>query len=145
MGLSPDLTNNNQEASLPEKAFLVVNGMVFPLDKLVVKIGRNLENDLVLNHPTVSRFHAEIRYEERQFILVDMDSSSGTFLNNKKISRFQLFAGDIILFAKVPVMFMNEGASLIDTSDRRTGRLSGMSVLELQSDPDETDTNPQST
>jgi pSer/pThr/pTyr-binding forkhead associated (FHA) protein len=147
MGFSADLTDNNndQEASLPEKAFLVVNGMVFPLDKPVVKIGRNLENDLVLNHPTVSRFHAEIRYEERQFILVDMNSSSGTFLNNKKISRFQLFAGDIILFAKVPVMFMNEGASLIDTSDRRTGRLSGMSVLELHSDTEEPDTNPQST
>jgi pSer/pThr/pTyr-binding forkhead associated (FHA) protein len=146
MDLSPDLTNNTeQEDSMPEKAFLVVNGMVFPLDKPVVKIGRNLENDLVLNHPTVSRFHAEIRYQERQFILVDLDSSSGTFLNNKKITQFQLFAGDIILFAKVPVMFMNEGASLTETADRRTGKLSDVRMLEMRREQDDSDTNPQST
>ena len=129
---NPELNPNNQDDSnLPERAFLVVNGTVFPLDKQVIKVGRNLENDLVLNHPTVSRFHAEIQYQERQFILIDKNSSSGTFLNNKKITEFQLFAGDIILFAKVPVMFMNEGASLVDTSDRRTGRLADIRPLEF--------------
>ena len=113
---SPGLETNNNDPRIPERAFLVVNGMVFPLDKSVIRIGRNLENDLVLNHPTVSRFHAEIQYRERQFILVDKNSSSGTFLNNKKITQYQLFAGDIILFAKVPVMFMNEEFGLeIDT------------------------------
>ncbi|MEN8240477.1 MAG: FHA domain-containing protein [Chloroflexota bacterium] len=129
---SPDLNlNNKNDSEIPERAFLVVNGTVFPLDKLVVKVGRNLENDLVLNHPTVSRFHAEIQFQENQFILVDKNSSSGTFLNNKKITQFQLFAGDIILFAKVPVMFMNEGASLVDNSDKSTGQLADIRPLEL--------------
>jgi len=128
---SPDLNlNGTNDSEISERAFLVVNGTVFPLDKLVIKVGRNLENDLVLNHPTVSRFHAEIQYQENQFILVDKKSSSGTFLNNKKISQFQLFAGDIILFAKVPVMFMNEGASLVDNSDKRTGQLADIRPLE---------------
>jgi len=128
---SPDLNlNNKNDSEIPERAFLVVNGTVFPLDKLVVKVGRNLENDLVLNHPTVSRFHAEIQFQENQFILVDKNSSSGTFLNNKKIAQFQLFAGDIILFAKVPVMFMNEGASLVDNSDKRTGQLADIRPLD---------------
>lgn len=142
MGIRPgENEQNKRDSGLPEKAFLVVNGMVFPLDKPVVRIGRNLENDLVLNHPTVSRFHAEIHYRERQFILVDKNSSSGTFLNNKKITEYQLFAGDIILFAKIPVMFMNEGASLLDTSDRRTGRLSDLSILELEKAEQKKDTN----
>jgi pSer/pThr/pTyr-binding forkhead associated (FHA) protein len=141
---NPDFNQNDTGGSeIPERAFLVVNGTVFPLDKPVIKVGRNLENDLVLNHPTVSRFHAEIRYEEHQFILVDKNSSSGTFLNNKKITQFQLFAGDIILFAKVPVMFMNEGASLVDNSDKRTGSLSDIRPLEL-SQSEKNETKPQS-
>ena len=144
MGASPGLNDKeNSESRLPEKAFLVVNGMVFPLDKQVVRIGRNLENDLVLNHPTVSRFHAEIHYEEHQFFLIDKNSSSGTFLNNKKITKFQLFAGDIILIAKVPVMFMNEGASLVNTSDQRTSRLSDVSVLEMRPSEEKNESKPQ--
>lgn len=143
MGIRPEYSQaNSGDANLPEKAFLVVNGMVFPLDKPVVRIGRNLENDLVLNHPTVSRFHAEIHYKERQFILVDKNSSSGTYLNNRKITEYQLFAGDIILFAKVPVMFMNEGASLLGTADQRTGRLSDVSSLELTPTEEENEANP---
>jgi pSer/pThr/pTyr-binding forkhead associated (FHA) protein len=142
MGIRPEYSQaNSGDANLPEKAFLVVNGMVFPLDKPVVRIGRNLENDLVLNHPTVSRFHAEIQYKERQFILVDKNSSSGTYLNNRKITEYQLFAGDIILFAKVPVMFMNEGASLLGTADQRTGRLSDVSSLELTPTEEENEAN----
>lgn len=134
--------NTPEELSISERAFLVVNGTVFPLDKHVIRIGRNLENDLVLNHPTVSRFHAEIQFQENQFILVDKNSSSGTFLNNKKIAENQLFAGDIILFAKVPVMFMNEGASLMDNSDKRTGRLADIRPLEF-STPDKNEIEPQ--
>lgn len=130
MGGNPGFNLNRSSGSRPpEKAFLVVNGMVFPLDKPIVRIGRNLENDLVLNHPTVSRFHAEIHYREHQFILVDKNSSSGTFLNNRKISEYQLFAGDIILFAKVPVMFMNEGASLVSSADQLTGTLTDADLL----------------
>jgi pSer/pThr/pTyr-binding forkhead associated (FHA) protein len=142
MGDNSSFNTNNNDPRLPERAFLVVNGMVFPLDKPVVRVGRNLENDLVLNHPTVSRFHAEIQYQERQFILVDKNSSSGTFLNNKKITQFQLFAGDIILFAKVPVMFMNEGASLIDRADQRTGRLNELDELDFSPPEKKSETKP---
>jgi pSer/pThr/pTyr-binding forkhead associated (FHA) protein len=142
MGGSPGLNTSNDDPRLPERAFLVVNGMVFPLDKPVIRVGRNLENDLVLNHPTVSRFHAEIQYRERQFILVDKNSSSGTFLNNKKITQYQLFAGDIILFAKVPVMFMNEGASLLDRAEQRTGRLNELDELDFSPPEKKPETKP---
>jgi pSer/pThr/pTyr-binding forkhead associated (FHA) protein len=112
-----------QGTGLPEKAYLVVHATVFPLNKKVITIGRNLENDLVINDPTISRYHAEIRYEDSQFILVDLDSSGGTYLNNRKIHNGVLFSGDIILFSKLPVMFMSEGATIKNQSGKRTGRL----------------------
>jgi pSer/pThr/pTyr-binding forkhead associated (FHA) protein len=116
-------TNKPEENQIPEEAFLVVGGMIFPLEKSIFKIGRNLENDLVLNDPSVSRFHAEIQYKEGQFLLIDKNSSTGTFLNNRKIRVNPLFAGDILQISHTPIMFMFRGASLMDRSDKKTGNL----------------------
>lgn len=106
-----------------EQAFLVLSGMIFPLPAKVFKIGRNLSNDLVLNDPTVSRYHAEIHYKNNQYILVDKNSSSGTFVNNKRIIQGTLFAGDIIQISHTPIMFMFKGASLTAKSMKNTGQL----------------------
>ncbi|MEJ2485074.1 MAG: FHA domain-containing protein [Anaerolineales bacterium] len=117
------LKNSQEDEKVPEEAFLVLGGMIFPIESKVFTIGRNLDNNLVLNDPTVSRFHAEIRYIDSQFLLVDINSSSGTFLNNKKISIGQLFAGDIIQISHTPIMFMYKGASLMDGSQKHTRNL----------------------
>jgi len=113
----------SEPQEIPEEAFLVVGGMIFPLNKPIFKIGRSLKNDLVLNDPTVSRFHAEIHYKNSRFLLVDTNSSTGTFLNNQKIESSPLFAGDILQISHTPIMFMFKGASLLDRSDRQTGKL----------------------
>lgn len=110
-------------SGLPEKAYLVVNARLFHLDKEIIRIGRNIENDLVLSDPTISRCHAEIRYEDSQFILIDLGSSGGTYLNNQKVDKSVLFSGDIIVFSKLPVMFMNEGASIKKYSSESTQHL----------------------
>lgn len=111
------------DSLVPEEAFLVVGGMIFPLDKPVFSIGRSLKNDLVLNDPSVSRHHAEIHYKDSRFLLVDKNSSTGTFLNNQKVQVSPLFAGDILQISHTPIMFMFKGASLIDRADRQTGKL----------------------
>jgi pSer/pThr/pTyr-binding forkhead associated (FHA) protein len=116
-----------QAPGLPEKAYLVVNARLFHLDKEIITIGRNIENDLVLNDLAVSRHHAEIRYEDSQFLLIDLGSMGGTYLNNHKVTKGVLFSGDIIVFSKIPVMFMNEGASIKDQSSRRTEHLDKIS------------------
>lgn len=108
---------------LPEGAYLVINTQVFPIKKQVTRIGRKLDNDLVLQDPTISRYHAEIVYQENQFTLKDLGSSGGTYLNNKKLAEGILFPGDIILLAKIPIMFMYEGASLKSQTGKDTGDL----------------------
>jgi pSer/pThr/pTyr-binding forkhead associated (FHA) protein len=115
----PDRKDNDTR----EQAFLVLGGMIFPLEDEVFTIGRNLNNNLVLNDPTVSRFHAEIHYSDSQFLLIDKNSSSGTFLNNKRITQSTLFAGDIIQISHTPIMFMFKGASITQKSTKLTGQL----------------------
>lgn len=130
--------NNNKNTKLPEQAFLVLGGMIFPLNENVFTIGRNLNNNLVLNDPTVSRFHAEIHYADSQFTLIDKNSSSGTFLNNKRITQSPLFAGDIIQIAHTPIMFMFKGASITSKSTKHTGQLKkSEEATELEDDTEQ--------
>ena len=52
-------------------------------------IGRQPDNDLVLPHHDVSPHHAEIRAETQGIMLTDVESSSGTSVNGKRLSRSQ--------------------------------------------------------
>lgn len=104
-------------------AYLVINNQIFPLLKKVVKIGRKLENDLVINDETVSRWHAEIRYEEGEYVIHDRESTAGTFVNNKKIDRCILYSGDLIGLANVPLMFVNEDTGIANHAKKETSSL----------------------
>jgi pSer/pThr/pTyr-binding forkhead associated (FHA) protein len=69
-------------------------------------IGRNAARcDLVLDEVAVSAEHARIRYERRQFILYDLASTNGTFLNGQKIERAALSDGDTVTIGGVRMIF----------------------------------------
>lgn len=118
---------NNNEKELPTKVpgniYLIISSQVFPIKSAVTKIGRKLDNDLVIQDSLVSRYHAEIRFEENRFIIADLDSTGGTFINNKRVNKGVLYSGDIILLANVPLMFMNESDMLERVADEETGGL----------------------
>jgi pSer/pThr/pTyr-binding forkhead associated (FHA) protein len=60
-------------------------------------IGRSSGNDIVIADQHVSRNHAVIRYRDGLFLISDLNSSNGTFVNDTRITEpFPLFAGDII-------------------------------------------------
>lgn len=104
-------------------AYLVINSQIYPLNKDITTIGRKLDNDIVIQDPLVSRYHAEIRQKGTNFFIYDLESTCGTYVNQKSITNGQLFSGDIILFANVPIMFVDENANLFDHSDDLTGNL----------------------
>ncbi|WP_164920852.1 ABC transporter ATP-binding protein/permease [Thermosynechococcus vestitus] len=54
-------------------------------DRQQVRIGRDPSNDMVLDHPVVSRFHARLYLQEGQWYLVDLESANGTFVNNRRL------------------------------------------------------------
>jgi len=60
-------------------------------------IGRSSNNDIVIADQHVSRNHAVIRYRDGLFLISDLNSSNGTFVNDTRINEpFPLFAGDVI-------------------------------------------------
>ena len=48
-------------------------------------VGRDPGNDIILRDPKVSRHHAEIVFERGFFVLHDLASANGTFVNGKKV------------------------------------------------------------
>lgn len=87
-------------------AFLMINGsQLFPIEKSVTKIGRSSENDLVLPYPQISRRHAEIRFTDGGFIIIDMNSTGGTFVNGIKVRQQALNKGDVITLVNLHLGF----------------------------------------
>ncbi|HET9915356.1 MAG TPA: FHA domain-containing protein [Anaerolineales bacterium] len=97
---------NEEAGNIPENAFLIIEGVkVHPLTEPVVNIGRRLENQLVIDDPRVSRNHAQLRAIKGRFVLFDLNSTGGTFVNGQRTSQTVLYPGDVISLAGVALIF----------------------------------------
>jgi pSer/pThr/pTyr-binding forkhead associated (FHA) protein len=67
------------------------------LDKEITTIGRKSDNDVVIDNQAVSGHHALIKTEGNTLVLEDLSSLNGTYLNSQKVSKAELFNGDVIL------------------------------------------------
>src|SRR5687767_2739938 len=115
--------DETKSAPLEQNVFLVFNRQIMPLDKKITRLGRQLDNDIVFNEEFVSRFHAEIRFEDDKYVLYDNESTSGTLVNSKKIDRCVLNSGDLISLASIQIMFVNNNARLVDKARGTTQSL----------------------
>jgi hypothetical protein len=68
----------------------------FPLTKDSYTIGRSSNNDIVISNPKVSSFHARIDRTPAGFVLVDLKSRNGCWVNGKRIESQPLTTGDEI-------------------------------------------------
>lgn len=79
---------------------------VYDIDQEKLVVGRDPEADVVIDNPSVSRNHAEIRREGDGWVLEDLGSSNGTFLHGDRIqSAVGLEPGDEIGFGKFSLVF----------------------------------------
>jgi hypothetical protein len=62
-------------------------------------VGRHPACDVVLDDPSVSRWHARLRFRDGTWMLQDLDSRNGTWVNDVRVGRCQLRPGDHIEFA----------------------------------------------
>ncbi|MGP9022299.1 FHA domain-containing protein [Streptomyces sp. BR1] len=70
---------------------------VRPLPAKTVRIGRAVDNDLVVDDLVVSRRHAELRaHPDGGYEIVDLGSHNGTFLNGQPVARARVAPGDIV-------------------------------------------------
>ena len=135
-----DLSKNEK---IPENAFLIVEGVkVFPLTVPVVNMGRRLDNQLVIDDPRVSRNHAQLRAIKGRYVLFDLNSTGGTFVNGQRTSQSVLYPGDVISLAGVALIFGQDtppphgGTGSASTpsaaSDRPTALLKDHSTAKLK-------------
>ncbi len=75
----------------------------FQFDKDLIVIGRNSTCDLVLDNLGVSREHAQIERNAGVYILHDLGSNNGTFVNGKKVDQYNLNTGDEFSIGKYAV------------------------------------------
>src|SRR5436190_11444325 len=71
-----------------------------------LRIGRDLTNDLRLEDPTVSSHHCRIQRAAGEFVLLDLDSTNGSFVNGKAVNRARLGHGDEILIGSTGFCFL---------------------------------------
>ncbi len=114
----------NDLPAIARNVYLIINRQIVPIEKMVTRLGRQLDNDIVFHEESVSRNHAEIRYEEGQYVIYDKRSTSGTYVNSKRVERCVLNSGDLISLATVQMMFVNNNARLADISRGTTRSLS---------------------
>lgn len=68
-------------------------------------IGRKASNDIVIDNLAVSGFHAQVDSVSTTFVIRDLDSTNGTFVNSKKITMHNLKHNDVILIGKHELLF----------------------------------------
>jgi pSer/pThr/pTyr-binding forkhead associated (FHA) protein len=106
-------SDNKEDSSavIPDDAFLVLEGIkVVPLAQAIINIGRRFENHIAIDDPRVSRYHAQLRVVDGRFVLLDLNSSGGTYINGMRISKSILYPGDEISLAGFTMVYRQHDA-----------------------------------
>jgi pSer/pThr/pTyr-binding forkhead associated (FHA) protein len=91
-------------------------GQEHSLESASVKIGRAVENEVVIISKRVSREHARIWRDGRRIFLEDMGSTNGTYLNDERVlSPITLRDGDRILVGDVLFIFHDPDTTTVET------------------------------
>ena len=90
-------------------AFLIVLsgrsvGKMFKLPPGELTLGRSLECDVRLDDEGVSRSHLKLSRDNDGFVIVDLDSTNGTYVNGSKIHRERLVDGDRVQVGSVTIL-----------------------------------------
>lgn len=83
-------------------------GRSFAVSKTLLTVGRGLDNDLVIDDARVSRHHAQVVFRHGHYLLRDLRSTNGTFVNNQPVEAVVLAPGDLISFGGFEILFKQE-------------------------------------
>jgi hypothetical protein len=90
-----------------------------PLSAPVYVLGRGMDCDIRLTHPSLSRRHARLLVQESGCTVEDLGSSNGTFVNGERVSgETSLSSGDVVHFGELRALFSEEA----EVEPRRSGR-----------------------
>jgi predicted component of type VI protein secretion system len=93
-----------------------------PLTQAAATIGRLPDNTLQIDNLAVSGHHARIYWNEGHYVIEDLGSLNGTYVNNKRVGpATALIHGDQVLIGKHVVEFKNEGSVALGAFVQKAG------------------------
>jgi FHA domain-containing protein len=115
-------------------------GRIFTIKRNSVLIGRSEEADIHINDGSVSSQHARIVHHAGGFEITDLDSTNGTFVGNKRVSRASLRSSDRVTVGNIEFMFLLDRPTdatiqLPDIIDRGPSRALVPAGLAMRSPP----------
>jgi pSer/pThr/pTyr-binding forkhead associated (FHA) protein len=124
-GASAEAPVAGLEALPAGSALLVVKrgpnaGSRFLLDQAMTSAGRHPDSDIFLDDVTVSRRHAEFRQDGAEFLVVDVGSLNGTYVNREPVDSAVLANGDEVQIGKFRLVFLAGPRQSAD-ADRSAG------------------------
>lgn len=81
-------------------------GARFLLDQSTTSAGRHPDSDIFLDDVTVSRRHAEFRLDDGKYVVVDVGSLNGTYVNREPRNSEVLSSGDEVQIGKFRLVFL---------------------------------------
>lgn len=79
--------------------------IAYILNQSEIHVGRTLNNEFVIAHPSVSKRHARIVNEGDEYLVADLESSNGTFVEGKRVSSSRLIDGCEVRFGRVNYIY----------------------------------------
>ena len=77
----------------------------------IARIGRETDNEVVLDDKATSRHHAQIQFQDGKYVLADLGSANGTLLNDQRVTESALSDGDLIKIGQNVIL-----ASILESS-----------------------------
>ncbi|OGW18485.1 MAG: hypothetical protein A2X56_09555 [Nitrospirae bacterium GWC2_57_13] len=131
------MRDRSQQPLVLKKVRLVVTkgkdeGREVTLQQAAIAIGALAESDLVLTDPTVSRKHAVVEERPDGYVVRDLESTNGTFLDGVKVREGYLSAGSVIRLGQTEIAFSpleERIEDLSSTSDSFAGLIGGSTAM----------------
>lgn len=94
-----------------------------------LNLGRDARSSIRLRDSEISRHHLELRRTPRGYLLIDLHSSNGTFVNNERVENVALKTGDRVRVGQSEMIFSDEASSRVEGNDliRRINMISNPS------------------
>jgi pSer/pThr/pTyr-binding forkhead associated (FHA) protein len=94
---------------------LIIHGtQIIPLTQGSDQYRPRRWNDLVIGDLQVSREHAQLRAVRGRYMIFDLNSTGGTFVNGVQISQLELTPGDLISLAGIPIILVKSSPILVE-------------------------------
>ncbi|MCB2180130.1 FHA domain-containing protein [bacterium] len=117
-----DKSTNSQviqpKLSKSYEAYLIIDGIVHPIQKSPFTIGRSIQNDLVLNDALAAQFHAEIIKNRAHFSIFSTASDAWMTINGERVNTSTLHSGDTIQIGYNAIIFIFKGETLSAKAQR---------------------------